>query len=896
MNKKNILFTLICVMSQFMIPGAGAISKIIPRTSKIPGILPSVGTLKPALSTPTIQLTPKQIETFTTDLSQIGGKQYLAEIQMIWETKPELIYNAQQAIQMADREAERNYMYKIQELAKELASKGPELFNVQDAIVHNPRLENFINQKLNPSLESMRIKLGDLSYKRLSNEPAGVKSLFYHLQNDVLEVIKKIDSILTDATLSPQQAAGKIRNLDSVLSDTINLAQNVADGAKSAAFKQQSTGIVQELESTQNNLQEISGILQKTAPGQKSNYSYNDIKAFAQSISESAQAPSSLQPSSPGELIPVPADIQPYIAAQMKDVQTMATQTIKDLAAFKKAIADLGLESQAKEKFMEPLREVVNGILVFSKLFNEIQALLADENGLIKISEKMFLLDLSSQEFINALLKIEKQIHGLLASEQEPILGLLQKIINEYKTMISHIRTSVLVAQEFQANKEIIADIKKNQNWGAVVFNTQKDLAQIKKSVQEIQQILSSDSKVLKTDKAPMGMLQVLARALEKYEQTVDSIKTINNVQDLLKLETDCKQQIEQITTILDSLFSKLAWLPTSTTKNQALDAFRKLKAEFLDSKRSLNTIFKEAGKLQEQHVFVNIRKNEIETGVMTILNKTTALRNSIIKDFPESKMNVQQHQALSNLEQKIADMRQALQKIKNAQTSFELEQLSKLYFNPSKNVAFPPLLSLPAGTPKWEETIKETLKLFGLKIVLGVTATGILTWITQPDKMSEDSLPYQIWYEWDRPNRIKAWDLAYEQGDIHGPKTEEEFKKESKKVLKLVDNLDQVPNNQLGAAVKDLDFSLNILNLKAFKQSALEFLKSIDQKIGEYALAADPVRAIELQHFRQQLKAREKEINKFVNQPVNNRIPSRNDFKSEYQQAIDLLKKYIKS
>lgn len=907
MNKKIILLSIITILAQpFMhgalVPGgAGAITKL-PPVKLPPGFNIPGAAAAPAISTPTIKLTPAQIETFASDISQVGGKQYLPQIQMVWETNPELIYNAQQAIQNnANIEARRQSAHQIMELAQKLASQRSETFNIQKAITHNPQLENLINQKLPDTFQAIRVE--KINYQDIANESPATRTLFDELKNNISNLEMKLNNILTDPTLSPQQAANKTRSLDKDLSESIRLSETTSTGTKQN-FRAGIESITTKLESIRDTVTEITNILQKTAPVQTKSATYSELKNFVESInapteSPSSGTPSSLQPTTPGEIgnpIPMPTEIKPYFEAQKASMNTHVVklaQTMRQL--FKQDIPNLGLESHQQRIFDVEQVKISNDIKVFNNVLNRIKTLPDNPNAINEFKLAVEELSVIVPELTRSLAKLIAETKNLLPSEQKNILEGLQGMVREILAIYSDARTTLLVLEAAHANKEVMAQIKQNLDLGEFTVKTQKDLATVQKTARQLAAILSNNAGLLKTDKAPSSMLEVFESKLATYLTTFEELKTISKIEDLGGLQAKLKKQETELLTTLDSLFSKLAWLPTSNAKNEALDAFRKLKSEFLANKQSIDNIFTQAGSIQEKHTFVIIKKDELEMGMLTIVDKSKALRLSIKKTIPADRLTSEQAQALSNLDQAIAEELAALKKIQSSQTTLELDQLTQEFFK-QKHVS--DLSKKPSQmivyAPKWEETLNETLKLFGLKLVLGLTTTGVVTWLAQ---QAEEATSWPT----GRTGipEIDNLNIPYlVEPNTNIGQTAQEFTQKSNQIVQDAKNLAQVPTADLDKVIHGLEMNMQILNFETFKKEAAlfwnNFTAAIGNAISDAKLKFNQYRVTQLEQLKYWA---EKNIQPLLETKMTKgtKLPKETEFKSEYQEVIALLEKYIK-
>lgn len=885
MNKKIILLSAITVLMQpfihsALMPTGTALTKGLPPIKVLEFNLPDT-TTKPAISMPMVKLTPAQIETFTSDLAQVGGKEYLPQIQTVWETNPEVIYSAQRAIQNGDLNARREYTSKIMKLAKELASKKPANFNVQDAITYNSQLEKLINTELSENLFNIRTTMGNMATTPvLINESGKVKKDFYILQNDFGNLQNTIQEIINDINLTPQKAAYKIGELINKFFDpvddiynTIKIAESTAINAENTMVRQAMNRIKDLLEKTKDVLESTKTILQKTAPIQARSATYPELKNFAESINAQTERTSSLQPTTPGEItnpISIPTEIKPFFEAQKASINTHIVKlasTMKQL--FIQDIPALDLLPREKQIFDLEKVNITTNIKVFNKVLNNIKGLSDNPNAINEFKIRVEQLSVVVTELTNSLEKLTKETKHLLPSKQKAILEGLQGMIREILAIYSDAKTTLLVLEEAHLNKEVMIQIKQNLDLSEFTVKTAKDLATVKETAQELAHILTSKADLLKTDKAPASMLEVFESKMATYLTTFEELKTISKVEDLGALQVKLKEQEKDLLTTLDSLFSKLSWLPTSTTKNEALDAFRKLKSEFIQNKKSIDDLFAKAESIQEKHTFVIIKKNELEMGMLTILDKSKALRMSIKKTIPADKLTSLESEALSKLDQTITEELAALKKIQNAQTSFEVNQLTTVY------------------TPKWEETLRNTLNLFGLKIVLGLTATGVVTWLVQP-KDKEEQMTDSIIPE------IKDVDVS----SLLEAQTEEEFQAAVNKIRAKIEHLNQVPTANLDKAVRDLEMNMKILNFATFKKEAqifwTDFSTAINDAISDAKLKFNQYRVTKLEQLKYWA---EKNIYPLLETKLSKgtKLPKNNEFKSEYEAIIALLKKYIK-
>lgn len=748
MTKKIILLSIItilmqpCTYSGALVPGgAGTVSKVIPPIKfsgfGLPGTVAT-----PAVSTPMIKLTPTQIDSFTTDLSRFGGKEYLAEIQMVWETNPELMYSAQQAIQNADQEEIRQNVYQIMDKAKQLASKKIATFNIQNAITHNPQLEKLINQTIPTSLDQTVSTVESMLYDGSPVIRAMYKNTNFYdeVQTPLQDFAKNIKEILTNKTNTPQQAASKLRkeisNLENIKSSTQSLTNSITDKNLNEIL----STMVSEFETMHENFNTIADILQKTAPVQTTTATYPELKNFVESISTPTESSSSLQHTVPGEIgnpIPMPTEIKPFFEQQMALVTQDLTQAAKNVVTLKNQFNNLGLLPDEIKNLELERKNIGQNLKAINQLLKEIKTLSDHPNSLNEFKAKQAQLSIVITQISYSLAKLKKEAEHLLPSEQKDILQILLNITKEILAIEADARTTLLVLEEAHEAKEVMAQIKQNLNLGEFVAKTTTDLATVQKTARALLHILSSKADLLKTDKAPASMLAVFESKLATYLTTFEELKAIAKIEDLGALQTKLQEQEKELLTILDSLFSKLAWLPTSTTKNEALDAFRKLKSEFLKNKTSIDNIFAKAASIQKKHTFVIIRKNELEMGMLTIIDKSKALRMSITKTIPTEKLTSEQAEALSKLNQAIRQEFNSLEDIKRSKTSFEVDELTKEYFKRRDQVL--EWGRQTALVPIYEETLKDTLKIFGLKLVLGLTATGVVGWLVQPADKEEE-------------------------------------------------------------------------------------------------------------------------------------------------------------
>jgi hypothetical protein len=925
MNKKIILLSAITALMQpftysaLVSGGAGAASKLVP-TIKVPGFSLPGAAAKPAISVPMVKLTQQQVGTFTDDLSQVGGKQYLPQIQMVWETNPELMYNAQQAVQNADTEARRLYMHQIMELAKQLASKKSATFNLQDAIAHNPQLESLVNTELSDNLFNIGRTLSSVAYQ--SETPKG----FFHLQNDFKELQNTAKDIFIDTNLTPQQAASKIGELINRFFDpidntynTIKMAESAATNAKEETVKKTMNQTKDLLEKTKKLFESTKAILQKTAPVQEKSATYPELKNFVESINAPAASPisegaSSIQTTIPGEIgnaIPMPTEITPFFEKQMGLALQDLTYTAKHLITLKQQTTELGLlPNEIKTLDLERVN-IGKNLKVINKLLKEINILSDHPNALNIFKAKQAELSIVIAQISDSLEKLKEEAIQLLPSEQKNILETLQRITKEVLSIEADTRTTLLVLEEAHEAKEVMAQIKQNLDLGEFVVKTAKDLALVQQTTKQLAAILATKAGLLKTDTAPASMLEVFESKLTTYLTTFEELKTISKIEDLGALQAKLKAQEKELLTTLDSLFSKLAWLPTSTTKNKALDAFRKLKSEFLANKKSIDNIFATAGSIQEKHIFVNIKKNELEMGMLTIIDKSKALQMSIKKDIPADRLTSAQSQALSKLDQAIAEELSTLKKIETAQTSLELDQLTNEFFRtkdlsqfskqPSSIIPFTPG-EITIYIPKYEETLKETLKLFGLKMVLGLTATGAVTWFVQKTDKEEEK------YDWLPTTKtaipeIKNIDISslIKTGisqELQQPKTTAEFIQKSDQIVEETQKLAQIPTADLNKTVHRLEMDIRFLNFRTFKKEAElfwnNFTAAISNAISKATSEFNQYRVTKLEELKDWS---EKNIKPLLETklPQGTKLPKNNEFKSEYEEVIALLKRYIK-
>ncbi len=911
MNKKIMLLSIIAVLTQnvthtALVPGgASAVTKGLPAV-KVPGFNLPGAAAKPAVSIPMVQLTPAQIETLTSDLSQMGGKQYLSQIQLVWQDNPELLYNAQQAIQNADLEKRRQYANKIIESAKQFDSKKTATFSVQDAITHNRQLENLINTKLSENLFNIGTTMSSLATSpKLGNESSTVKKDFYDLQNDFGELQTTAQEILTNTNLTPQQAASKIGELINKSFDptedvynAIKIAEKAATSAKDATVKQAMNETKNLLETTKDLLESTKIMLQKTAPVGKKSATYAELKNLVESINAQTESSSSIVPTIPGAIanpIPMPTEIKPFFEAQKASINThivKLSNVMKQL--FAQDIPNLGLSAQEKEIFDLEKANITTNIQLFNKVLNHVKGLSDNPNAIneFKMAEEQ--LSVIVTELIYSLEKLNAETKNILPSQRKAVIESIQAMVREIMAIYSNVRTTLLVLEESHANKEIMAQIKQNINLGEFVGKTVTDLAQVQKTAQQLATILSTNAAVLKTDKAPASMLEVFESKMAQYLTTFEELKTISKIEGLGALQVKLKAQEKDLLTTLDRLFSKLAWLPTSTAKNQALDAFRKLKSEFLANKKAIDNIFEKAASIQEKHTFIILKQNELEMGMLTVIDKTKALRLSIKKTIPQDKLTSQETQALSRLDQMLSQALSALSKIENAQTSLELDQLTKEFFKVKdlSPLSKKPSSLVPVGQssialfiPKYEETLNETLKLFGLKVVLGLTATGVVSWLVQPADKDEK----------DVTTPTTGSDIPSIQNiDISSA----EFIQKSGQIVQETQNLDQIPTADLDKTIQTLEMDMQILSFTNFKKEAAifwnNFSKAINKAIADATSKFNQYKVNKLKEFKDWSEETLEPLleNKL---PKGTKLPKENEFKSEYEEIIALLKKYSK-
>jgi hypothetical protein len=904
MNKKIILLNIIailmqsCTYSALATTGAGALTKMIPPVGglgvKLPGGAGArPATYTPALSVPKINLTPAEIDRFTNTLSGYGGKQYLPQIQSLWETNPELIYNAQEAFQAGNFEAQKRSTLEMINRAKELASKSPATFSLQDAVTRNPQLESLVNTELSGSLFNIGTTMGNMAKNpTLGNEKSSVKNAFYRSQDTGRELEAAVRDIFENTTLTPQQAADKIGKLFDKYFDPMDENYNIIKAVESVETTAESTTVRQAmnqakdlLESTKESLKSIKNILQKATPTQARSATFPEMKSFVESISTPAESPvipesigtstesAAIVSTVPGEIgnpIPMPKEIKPYFEKQMNLITQEVKTTTESLTKLINDRKTLDLSPDASKDLS--LLDTINSIKVIRKLLlsDKIDVLSDNPNALNIFRAKQAALSAAFKQTTDALAKLHANASKhLLHSEQKVFLATIQEIVRGIMSLEADTRTTLLVLEEVQANKEVIVQIKKTLNLAEFVGKTATDLAAVQRTARELSNILSSDAGLLKTDKAGTSLFEVVKSQIQDYLTTFEELKTITTTEDLGALQAKLKKQESELVPNLNNLFSKIAWLPTSAVKNQGLDAFRQLKSGFLAATKSIDDMFAKAATIQEKHLFVKIAKNELEMGMLTIIDKCNAIRSSIKRTIPEDKLTSEQSQSLSKLNQVLTEAINALKEIERSKTSFEVDQLTKEFFitknreasllpfaqkgkaliptGPSDIISISkPSLAIPSGSalatpvgksytdsslvpvsstsvilvPKWQETLNETLKLFGLKLVLGLTAAGVVTWLVQPADKGKSSSEV-----------LDAIDGLLAKA-ASKPQTEAESTRERADVLAAINKLDEVPTADLAENISTLQRIINSLDFNKFKEGTAAFFSNLLQAI----------------------------------------------------------------
>lgn len=906
MNKKILLSMIAIIATQTTVYSAVAhTSKVITPAitglaGKFPAIVPATTTATSS-STPMIHLTTPQIETFTNNLAQVGARSYLPQIQMIWQQNPELIYNAQQAVKAADIEAQRNSFNLIIKEAKRLAAQPSGVFSTQDAMVHNPQLEKLINQDLTNNISNVETNLGEFYYSaQLLGKLPNKNSLYENVESPLTDARQAIKNILTDSKITPQQASNKLNTQISEFQKIRSAAKEINNNVKDKEVQQKISSIISDLEATENSLRQISGILQKTAPSQSKTASSIELKSWTESINNPSIQEISLQPSTAHEIleaVPMPKAIEPFFNTQIATINTHITPLA---TAMKKLlmvnIPNLDLLPHEQQVFDLEKIKITNNIKVFNNILNQIKKLSLDQNGLDTMKNLQGMLEVVVNNLLISLEAIKKEISTLPISQQSLLLSNLQTMVQEILAIFNNVETTQLMLTEFNAQKEALEKIKENADLAQFTVNSAKDVVTMKTTINSLQQILKSGD-IVTTDKAPMGMLELFSSKLANYMQTTEKFKNITKLEDFRSLETELEPQLNELDSALNALQEKISWLPTSAAKNKALEEFAKLKLEYTIHKRSLKEFFKKATEIEEKHMFVVIQKNEIEIGYLVLVDKYNAIRLSITKNFPESQMSSSQREALAKFDNSLTEMKKDIDAIKNISTSFELDQLTNEFFKAGKLARFAkepsalvhykdsaiipfdykdsaiipisePSLAIPHGSdlatevgksyykdsglinygpsalmvlPKYEETLNETLKFFGLKLVIGLTATGTVTWLARSTQKDDTT---------------KATALK-------------EFEEKSNELLEKIKKLDQVQDDKLNAAIKDLDFNIKLLNLKGFKEAAIVFLEKIKAIIRRFITEPiDNTRLKILKRWNGYIDEVQEELEEYMNQP----------------------------
>jgi len=812
MNKKIILYSFAIfaihnvIYSAVFVPtmtGATTAMKNAGMASKLPGMVPAGAGSGSAVagSMPKIHLDDTQMKAFTDSLARSGARNYLPQIQMIWETNPELFYNAQQAFQSTDSDLKRKALETIIKEAKTVAQQQSTSFNVQDAVMQNKNLETMINQKLPNNFASIRQKMGKMSTDlSFGNETTSNKNTFHALNRVIPELESSIHSVFTDPKLTPQDAASKLNTLISDVSDAIGQSEMI--GFKNPNLKTGMSATTETLNNIKDILTNAQNALQKAVPGQQQSANYQQLETWVKNINkqegkvsgfESSSVPQSFESGEALQTIPMPAEIAPFFEQQTSLLNQDISNVSKDLYVLTKQI--FKVDEEKKQVLTQAKSEIVRKINIIHDIQKQLTSLGSHPDALTEINLKTSYMLSVIAEITTSLEALRSEIKDLSNSDlRKNMLETLEKIVNGVQTINLDAQTTALVLNEFYAQKDIIAQLKKDIDLANFVSKTQTDLTTIESTTKNLKRILSSGD-ILTTDKAPMSMVEVLEKNLAAYLTTLQEITTIKDLAELSSLETKLKEQAVIVTQSVDSIFSKISWLPTSTRKNEALDTVRKLKNQFMRNMAAVNDFFKKANEIEEKHMFVIVKKDSIEMGYMLIKNKCEALKLSITQEIGKSPITAAKQATIDKLNDLLQKINSDIQKIETAQTSSELNEFE-------------------IALPRYQETLNETLKLFGLKLVVGLTAAGTVTWLAEKGTQEEPSTNKDILV------------------NIQTPTTEAEFRQESEKVLQMIQNLKNIPFDKLKAAIAHINVSIKALDLNKFKESAQIFFKELIENI----------------------------------------------------------------
>ncbi|MBI2344550.1 hypothetical protein HYV10_00560 [Candidatus Dependentiae bacterium] len=862
MNTKKLLL----IFSIFITPSiTKSAHSIIPATtqsglSSVQAGLSSLGSKTPYLAPSTtiasqktariINLNQEQIQSITDALSSRGGKAYLSQFQYIWKSNRDLFYTLQQAIKSGSTESARVAVDAIMQTAKQLPAQ--DLSSIQN-VMSTPQLKA-IKTNLDNDIDNIKLDFSTILYNSELISKFPRNSFYITIDSPIQEAISEISEILSRTTDNPQQAAYRLNRVIDKLEKLTPPIKDLNESITDSKLKEKISSIIEKIDATKNNLKDISSIFQKTAPGQAKAATYHELESFVASISTptSPQSPSttslvnttgeSLQPASSSAAssifttsvtddslsnVAIPAELKKFFALEIYKINQQAlqlTQTAKKLFQIDMSDITQYLSANQQKSLEIAQNSLRQHLILCNKIINDINKISDHPNALMNSKELNIFLNALIIEIIDSLITITQTLSPLAPSKKETALASIQAIIEQLLTIQNHTKSIEIALFEYNSSKKEIVLLKKQIDLAEFVHKSNNDLQLIKETGSQLSQILSSND-ILKVDKAPMGMIQVLDSKLLEYGQIIQKIQQITNLEELIPLKTQLKQLEEEFKELLQALQTKLAWLPTSTSKRQALAEFENLQELWAKTKNYVENIFGKINDLTEKHLTIYIKKDSIKIEYLLKLEKYKALTKSITKNFPETTMSQEQKEAYLRLNTEI-------EAIKN---------------NMNDIIATAKIDSSLTDLAHYEETFKETLKLFGLRLVLGITATGTIGWIfSTADKAKEEedlSMDPEI-----EDNKITELIMNTVYTHIKTPKTEEEFKEESNKVIEQIEHLQSLPISLLDKATRNIDFNMKILNLRGFQEMAQIFTEKVKTTI--ISLLRSPIGYIRIQYL----------------------------------------------
>lgn len=659
-------------------------------------------------------------------------------IQAAWQTNPKLIAQLKDAFENQNQQKTSNTLDLLASKISEQTTT--QSYSMQTSINDNPTLKNLIHNDMTKKLNNLQRIVSNVAY-----DPTLKSKNFYSLQNRINIITTRVNTLLTNQSILPQQAATEFNNIRSEIRSLISEVQQL----------NQTDPRIVEISTLLNFIQEdvksVAEILRSTPSSRISPLMpLADFKNLLTTLNQSPEKSLDLR---------TPTDISTTVQQVQQTLQKAtenSEKSIEQAAAALNYIQDNLLGTKIPMEIQADIHEIIaqqaTELTTLQQVFNQITQAQSPEEALRIFTQHSAVITNHVNRSLSLLQSLMNEIETLPSKEKRLLQPGIQTFIDHLRNVIENKDNAELAIQAYEAHKQTLEEFKKSteflslkqestQNIEAFDADTRNTLDQVEQVVTEFMQ--------LQPDKGPATMLEVLKSDIKHITTIAAQLHETTTPEEFSTVQA----QLEKAMT--EFAFNKKLFLNKMEDQRLTYDQRArlaqlsdKINQHLADLRQHLKDIGRKTQNIGQSVFFINQTAEEMMIGIARRSESGNSIAQFVQYNIPQEQLTSEQQKQLKELQKQLDLMKKVSEAVLTSKTSQQfIDKIRRLLpqsLRTGKNSSEEIVQSL---FNTYDQTLKRVRYAFngyiGVGILTGV-ALGVKTYYEHSTPTESDDLVTQ--------------------------------------------------------------------------------------------------------------------------------------------------------